>query len=73
MVIIAETSRERTTTKDPQQSAILLPISEYAALYKPCCSAIMLSFACSIMIDRGIWGRKPRSKFVLQLVPCESV
>jgi hypothetical protein len=43
----------------PQEGASRLPLIEYISLEKPLGCAVVMSFACNVMIDGWIWGRKP--------------
>jgi hypothetical protein len=54
-----EGQMKRTFSMYPQERVSGFPLIEYTALEKPLSCAVVMSFACSIMIDGRIWGRKP--------------
>jgi hypothetical protein len=57
----------------PQEGISGFPLIEYTALKKPLSGTVMMSFACDVMVDRWIWGRKPSKKAISEVVPCGAV
>ena len=52
----------------PQEGTSGFPMIEVAALKEPFGCTIVTSFACNIMIDGGIGGRKPSKEVISKVV-----
>jgi hypothetical protein len=56
---LGEDRKQRTFSMYPQERAGGFPLIEDISLKKPLSRTSVVNFACSVMVNGWIWGRKP--------------